>query len=304
MTNIPVVSIIIPFFNPGVFFEEAVQSLFCQSFKEWELLLVDDGSTDGSTSFARHLAEQDPARVQYLEHDGHRNLGLSPTRNVGVRHAHGQYIAFLDADDVWFESKLQEQVSILEANPTVALVYGPDLWWYSWTNAPSDRNRDYLASLGAPASTIWAPPLLLIRTLQSKAQTPNPSNMMIRREVIDKVGGFEEQFVGFYAMVEDQAFLAKVCVRFPIFAAGASWYRYRQHPGSISLTYARAGKRRAAALHYCLWLNTYLKKAGIRQPELQEALRNRTRRTRYPALFGLLGFWQRVVIRMKSTGSR
>lgn len=300
MSHKPVVSIIIPFLNPGAFFHEAVESVLRQSFKQWELLLVDDGSSDGSTHSARQFADSNPGRVRHLEHEGHRNLGQSAARNAGVRNAQGEYVAFLDADDVWFRAKLEQQVSILNARPSVAMVYGPDQWWYSWTNNPSDQKRDYVSPLGVPPDTIWTPPTLLIRSLQSKAPTPNPSSMMIRRAVIEKVGGFEEQFVGGYAKFEDQAFLAKVCLRFPVFATGECWYRYRQHGNSFTSTFTHKFKYEAAALYYCNWLSNYLKTAGIGDAELQEALGNRIWRHKHPVLFGLLGFWQGAVMQMKA----
>jgi glycosyltransferase involved in cell wall biosynthesis len=85
-------------------------------------LLVDDGSTDASTKIARRYAEQYPERVRYLEHDGHQNRGMSASRNLGIRHAKGKYIGFLDADDVWLPEKLAEQTTILSLYPDAAMV--------------------------------------------------------------------------------------------------------------------------------------------------------------------------------------
>src|SRR4026208_1024460 len=108
----PVVSVISIFFNEEKFIEDAVKSVFAQTYQEWELLLVDDGSTDKSTEIARRFAEQRPERVRYFEHDGHENRGMSATRNLGIRNAKGDYIAFLDADDMWLPHKLDRQVGI------------------------------------------------------------------------------------------------------------------------------------------------------------------------------------------------
>ena len=100
MSDSPLVTTIIIFLDAERYFEEAIASVFAQTYPHWELLLVDDGSTDGSTAIARHYAMQYQTRVRYLEHPGHQNRGMSATRNLGVKHARGRYIAFVDADDV------------------------------------------------------------------------------------------------------------------------------------------------------------------------------------------------------------
>src|SRR5713226_10047705 len=99
MRNQRLVSVIMIFLDEEKFIREAIESVFPQTYDNWELLLVDDGSTAGSTDIARRYAEQHPGKVRYLDHEGHRNRGMSASRNLGIRHARGDYIAFLDADD-------------------------------------------------------------------------------------------------------------------------------------------------------------------------------------------------------------
>src|SRR5262245_60211168 len=101
------------------FLDEAIESVRAQTCDEWELLLVDDGSTDGSTAVALRHAERDPGRIRYLEHPGHENHGMSASRNLGVSHARGQYVGFLDADDVWLPRKLEQQTAILDGRPEI-----------------------------------------------------------------------------------------------------------------------------------------------------------------------------------------
>jgi glycosyltransferase involved in cell wall biosynthesis len=107
------VSVIIIFLDAERFIREAIESVFAQTHDNWELLLVDDGSTDGSRSFALRYAEEHPDKVRYLEHANRQNKGMSASRNLGIANAKGEYIAFLDADDVWLPNKLEHQVTIL-----------------------------------------------------------------------------------------------------------------------------------------------------------------------------------------------
>src|SRR5688572_12435956 len=106
----PLVSIIIIFLNAADFLREAIESVLTQTYENWELLLVDDGSSDGSTAIASGYVTQYPEKLRSLEHPNHDNFGMSASRNLGIRHAKGQYIAFLDADDVWMSDKLAHQI--------------------------------------------------------------------------------------------------------------------------------------------------------------------------------------------------
>src|SRR5689334_20378787 len=128
----PVVSVIMIFLNGERFLLEAVRSVLQQTYQSWEILLVDDGSTDASTEIARRFALDSPERIRYLEHAQHANRGMSASRNLGMRYARGAYLAFLDADDIWLPAKLEKQVAILEAHPEAAMAYGPLYFWSEW----------------------------------------------------------------------------------------------------------------------------------------------------------------------------
>src|SRR5215471_21165350 len=91
----PLVSIILIFLNGERFIRQAIDSVFCQTYQNWELLLCDDGSTDSSSQIACELAQLHPGRVRYLEHESHQNRGMSAARNLGIRHAQGEFIALL-----------------------------------------------------------------------------------------------------------------------------------------------------------------------------------------------------------------
>ena len=106
MPERPLVSAVVIFLDAEEFIEEAIESVFAQTYDRWELILVDDGSTDRSTEIARSYAERHPDRVSYVTHPGRVNRGMSASRNRGVEVSSGELIAFLDADDVWLPAKL------------------------------------------------------------------------------------------------------------------------------------------------------------------------------------------------------
>jgi glycosyltransferase involved in cell wall biosynthesis len=267
-SNRPLVSVVIIFWNAERFIQEAIDSVIGQRYSSWELLLVDDGSSDGSTAIACHYSERNPERVRYLEHPGHANLGMSASRNLGIRRGHGAYIAFLDADDVWLPNALEEQVATLEAHPEAAMLYGPIQWWYSWSGRPEDRERDYIEKLGVPPDTVIQPPNLLPLFLRDKAAVP--SGILVRRTFAERVGGFEDAFRGEY---EDQVFCAKICLTAPVFASSRCWYRYRQHPDSCVLRGQRTGETHGARLRFLKWLAAYLSQQGVRKLGVWRALK-------------------------------
>ncbi|HVX31435.1 MAG TPA: glycosyltransferase [Nitrolancea sp.] len=282
MSETKLVSVIIIFWNAEPFLAEAVASVVAQTYPHWELLLVDDGSTDGSTALAQQLVAIDPQRIRYLEHPGHANRGMSASRNLGIDHAYGTFLAFLDADDVWLPEKLSHQVQILEERPEAALVYGPTEWWYSWSGRDEDRSRDVVAPLGVSADTLLPPPLLVNRFFfRQDAAIPGPSSILVRREIVEQVGGFEESFRGAY---EDQAFYAKVCLRAPVLATGQCTDRYRQHPYSNSSSSDRTGQDRAHRLIFLNWLSDYFEAQGVSDVGLQSGLKRAIWTCRYPRL--------------------
>jgi glycosyltransferase involved in cell wall biosynthesis len=235
----PLVSVITIFLDAKRFFSEAVESVLAQTYPHWELLLVDDGSTDGTSELARGYAARHPDRVRYLAHPGHQHRGMSAARNLGLRHARGALIAFLDADDVWLPQRLEVQVGILAANPRADMVVGTTRLWHSWTGRPEDVAADAIRSVTEPADTLYAPPLLLRRYLNDQALTPATCSILIRREACSRIGGFVDRFTGLY---EDQAFFLKAYLELPIYLSASCMDLYRQQPGSYSAEALRTGR--------------------------------------------------------------
>jgi glycosyltransferase involved in cell wall biosynthesis len=279
------VSIVLIFLNAEQFIQEAIESVFAQTYKNWELLLVDDGSTDGSTTIAHSYLERHPRRVRYFEHSEHANRGMSASRNLGSRYARGEYVAFLDADDVWMPSKLEQQVTTLDTHPEAAMVYGLSQYWYSWTGKPEDQRCDFVDDLGVPPNTLIEPPALLTRFfLAQKAAIPNPSNILVRREMLEHVNGFDETFGAHY---EDQVFLVKICLKAGVFAASECWDKYRQHPNSSSCIAQKTGLEYSTRLSFLKWLAGYLSVQGVKDPKIWQAFRKELWRCRHPLLFSL-----------------
>ena len=251
----PVVSVVLIFFNEARFVEEAINSVIAQTFRNWELLLVDDGSSDGSADIARRYASVFPVRIRYLAHTGGANRGPSASRNLGIQHARGSFLAFLDGDDVWLPQKLAEQLPMLEREPTAAMLYGHSQQWYSWTNKPEDATRDHVPNVGADTGVALPGASLLADMVTRRVLTPCPSSMLVRRNTVAAIGGFEDRFRNVY---EDQVFTAKMCLAAPVLIAATTWDLYRQHADSAYAVARGTGENLVARITFLEWLQSYL----------------------------------------------
>jgi len=235
----PLVSCVTIFLNAGPYIAEAVESILAQEYDRWELLLVDDGSTDESTAIALRFAREHPGKIRYLEHPGHRNRGMSASRNLGIAHARGEYVALLDADDVWLPGKLSAQVAILESRPEAAMTYDATRYWFP--GDPDAPAKERLRKLGFPAGTLVDPPALVPLFLNGQAETPGTCSFLIRRRALDRVGGFVDAFSGLF---EDQVFFYKVCLEYPVILGEGYSALYRQHAESCCQVALKEGTHR------------------------------------------------------------
>jgi glycosyltransferase involved in cell wall biosynthesis len=283
----PDVSVVIPFWNARNFLAEAAESVFAQSYTNWELILVDDASSDCSTAIAKQYCTRSPKKVHYVSHSGHRNLGASVARNLGVRHSRGRYIALLDADDVWLPNKLQQQVAIMERRADVDVVFGRSLYWHP--NAVDvAAPKDYMPDYGIPFDGVIEPPTLLAHYALGKGNTPCPSCMLFRREVLSRIGGFEEAFAPPYGMYEDQAFLAKMFLTCAVYITQECWQKYRIHPESVSALTERDGYHDAAREFYLKWLREYLVQNDCTDARISRLLARALWRYQNPLLYRML----------------
>jgi glycosyltransferase involved in cell wall biosynthesis len=280
-SSAPLVSIIIPFFNSARFLADAVESVLEQSLRNWELLLVDDGSTDTSGSIARNYVERYPSRIFYLHHRDRQNHGPAITRNFGLRHCRGEFVALLDSDDVWFPRKLEQQIALLRRYPNAAMVLGRSEYWYDWPGAPRTGQKNTIPDL-APEGLYLAPELL--RLSYPLGPAPCPSDLVIRRSAIAEIGGFIEEFV----LYEDIAFLAKVFLSLPVYVSEDCWDRYRVHPDSMSALACRGSLEAESRFFYFNWLADYMNQVGVVDKKLWELYRRKTRGYRHPGIAAVI----------------
>ncbi len=189
----PKVSVIIPTYNRLPMLKEAVDSVLAQDFEDMEVIVVDDGSTDGTTEEMKRYG----GRVELLQHPANR--GVSAARNRGVLHARGKYIAFLDSDDLWVKGKLKIQTAFLDDNPHYPLCYTDEIW--------IRNGKRVNAMLKHAKYSGWifekCLPLCII----------SPSSAMMKRALFSMVGLFDEAL----PVCEDYDFWLRISARFPIF---------------------------------------------------------------------------------------
>jgi glycosyltransferase involved in cell wall biosynthesis len=285
MDHQPLVSVIIIFLNEEKFIAEAIDSVFAQNYDHWELLLVNDGSTDNSTNIALNYAQKNPQQVRYLEHSNHENCGMSASRNLGIEHAKGEFIAFLDADDIWLPGKLTDQLAIFESYPEVAMVYGWVQFWHSWTGKQEDIHRDYFVSLGVEQNSIIHTPNLLPILWKQGKQKPVPSNVMVHREILIQVGKSEVQFRGW---AEDTVLFTKIGLNFPIYVSQICWVKHRENqnydPVHDIFIAARDNQRYLENQAYFNWTEQYLIAQGMKNSQIWKELKKARLVYDYPFL--------------------
>lgn len=211
----PLVSVVIPVYNGERFLRESLESVFAQTFQDYEIVCVDDGSTDASYA----LLQQYRGRVRLIQQP---NAGQSAARNAGVREATGTFMAFLDQDDRWYPSKLAQQVAVLSAEPDVVLVHCN----YDRVDG-GGRVLVAGAALAERASALASP---LGRVIGEALIFP--SAMLVRRDVFQRVGGFDRELRGF----EDFDLIARLKQQGRFVLLNEPGMAYRLHVGGFTRT--------------------------------------------------------------------
>ncbi|WP_348260953.1 glycosyltransferase family 2 protein [Telmatobacter sp. DSM 110680] len=296
MSDQPLVSILTSVYNCEAFLSETIAAVLAQNYSNWEYWLVNDGSTDATANIAREAAAAHADQIHYIEHPGRKNCGLPASRNLALANARGKYVAILDGDDVWFPTKLSEQVALARAFPQAGLIYGRSEYWHSWTGEPTDEAKDQVPKL-APGDRLYEPPeLLALNYPHGPFGTPCPSDLLIDRELLCSLGGFEEAF-NRLAEYEDIAFLTKLYLAAPVYVSNRCWDRYRIHPNSIWATGQRKGTIALSRRAYFEWAENYLLSHNVSSEGIWRLWRHQTLRYRHPILY----FFARVGRRLRRT---
>jgi glycosyltransferase involved in cell wall biosynthesis len=177
----PVVSIILPTFNRASFLRETVASVFAQTWKDWELIVSDDGSDEPTRAFISTLATDGRVRILFRPHSGIPAV----TRNAALRAAHGEYVAFLDADDLWEPAKLSRQLEQLRLQPSC-----------KWCYTAFQRIDEHGRLLADEWNRRWIPlgGEIFAAILQGSASLRTPC-VLAERQAVIRLGGFDESLL-------------------------------------------------------------------------------------------------------------
>lgn len=247
----PIVSVVIPVYNGEETIKQTIESVLSQTFSDFELIVINDGSTDATVNVVSTF--QDP-RIKVFSYP---NAGLSASRNRGISLASGNYISFIDADDLWTADKLEAQVSALQENPQAALAY-------SWTDYIDESGQFFRQGPHFNFSGDVFAKLLLSDFVG------NGSNPLIRKQAFSEVGGFDESLNA----AEDWDMWLRLAARYEFVAVPFTQILYRQSPTSMS---ANPRKMEVASLRV-------INRALAEAPESIQSLRRICIGNRYKGL--------------------
>ncbi|MEB3181394.1 MAG: glycosyltransferase family A protein [Nostocaceae cyanobacterium] len=212
----PKVSVIIPAYNSMIYLPEAVESVLHQTFEDFEVIIVNDGSSDGIENWVAQITD---LRVKLISQ---ANQGLSAARNTGIKNARGEFITFIDADDIWEPTKLEKQVHCLEEKPKVGLVY-------NWVTLIDEKGTFTGRVFKNHAEgDVW-------QRLIEHNIVECGSVAMIRRYCFETVGLFDRDI----GAAQDWEMWLRIAARYPFAVVKEPLVRYRQHPNNKSKNYAK-----------------------------------------------------------------
>jgi glycosyltransferase involved in cell wall biosynthesis len=232
----PLVSIIIPVYNADQFLERTLLSAQQQTYDNLEIIVVNDGSTDTSSQIAAKYAFCDP-RIKTVDQ---RNSGVASARNAGLRCASGDYVAFLDADDIWHPTKIERQIEVLLASTDST----------GWGSVYSLHRYIDVQDRVLQSGRFWSQPGDFITHLVTH-RTECGSKILARRELAIAVGGYDTEMSG----AEDFDFELKLIARFPMVVVPEYLVGYRVSPGNVSSDDARMERAARAVMNKHIGLN-------------------------------------------------
>jgi glycosyltransferase involved in cell wall biosynthesis len=242
-SNTPFVSIIVPVYNAGVYINSTLQNVLHQTFRDYELIVFNDGSSDDSNEQLRRLEVENDVRLSLLSHENCVNRGQFVTRIEAAKTCVSDTIVFLDADDVWQASYLQQHLRHWSHARSLGAVlsYGPALFWHDNSD---DHSFNRIQSLPAKGAGLYSPGELLDSFIDTHYDcTPCPSCMIVDRDVFLSLErfavsgrdalGYEDQIVSWY-----------IALHHPVYVHDEVLVKYRQSDHSSSKM-TQASKDRA-----------------------------------------------------------
>jgi glycosyltransferase involved in cell wall biosynthesis len=209
------VDIVIPAYNAARFLPAALESVLTQTFTDWRILLVDDGSTDHTSEIVSPFADRLGPKLLYIKQE---NRGLPAARNSAIRHSSAEFLALLDADDVWLPDRLAETVRRFD-RPEIGLVYGFVSRIDAEGNLVTTHDQMKRHAEGRIASSIY------MRTIDLPCPT-----VTFRRECVDLVGGFDESM----RATEDRDLWLRIAQHYEVARVPKVIAFYRISPGAMT----------------------------------------------------------------------
>lgn len=210
----PAFTVVMPAYNAAAYLSQTIESVLSQTFTDFELIIIDDGSTDGTSEIAHEYSKIDNRVKVLLQH----NQGVSATRNKGIDLSQSKYIAFIDADDKWFPENLQIHFGHLEENPHLGVSYAKVEFLHPDGNHTGKIARGRLTKL-QPQHFLYENPTMTV------------SNIVVRRQVFEEIGGFDSTM----SYSEDIDFLFRTtCSHWKIEGIDRVLLGYRTTQGGLS----------------------------------------------------------------------
>lgn len=207
----PTISVIIPVYNGEKTIKETIESVLNQNFNDFELIIINDGSNDATLEIVQTIKDH---RIKVFSY---QNSGLSASRNRGLTKAEGDFVSFIDADDLWTPNKLELQLKALQDNPQAAVAYS----WSDWI----DQSGQFLRAGGHITVNGNAYEKLLIRDFIESG-----SNPLIRKQALDEVGYFDQSVTP----PEDWDMWLRLAAKYEFITVEESQILYRISPNSAS----------------------------------------------------------------------
>ena len=204
------ISVIIPTYNRKKTLARAIRSVLNQSFSPFEILIIDDGSNDGTEEWVKENFQN----IKYIYQNNH---GVSSARNIGIENAYGDWVAFLDSDDEWLPNKLYEQVKAIDSNPEMKFFHTNEIWIRNGVRVNQmKKHKKY-------GGYIFEKCLDICRV--------SPSSVLIQKEVFDNIGIFDESL----RVCEDYDLWLRITSKYPVvFLDMPLIYKYGGHADQLS----------------------------------------------------------------------